>query len=123
MNGSNSWVKSSYPTNILPPNYRVPSGRIKKKRARLLCKKDELVNNGAGTSGGVIGNQRQSSGSQIVVSQAHMVGSQAFGSKVDMVGSQAFGSQTNGIGTQTSSWPWKHGQLSPRRCNNSCSQQ
>nr|GEX72007.1 zinc finger, CCHC-type [Tanacetum cinerariifolium] len=56
----------------------------------------------AGTSGGVFGNQRQSSGSQTVVSQADMVGSQAFGSKVDMVGSQAFGSQTNGIGTQTS---------------------
>nr|GEX04119.1 hypothetical protein [Tanacetum cinerariifolium] len=102
MNGSNSWVKSSCPTNILPLNYRVPSRRLKKKRTKSLCKKDEIVKNGAGTSSGVIGNQRQSSGSQIVVSQAYMVGSQAFGSKVDMVGSQAFGSQTNGIGTQTS---------------------
>nr|GEV38853.1 hypothetical protein [Tanacetum cinerariifolium] len=41
----------------------------------------------AGTSGGVFGNQGQSSGSQAVVSQADMVGSQEFGSQADMVGS------------------------------------
>nr|GEW87138.1 hypothetical protein [Tanacetum cinerariifolium] len=101
MNGSNSWVKSSYPTIILQPNYRVPIGRPKKKRTKSLCEKDENVKNG-GTLGGVFGNQRQSSRSRIVVSQADMEGSQAFGSKVDMVGCQAFGSQSNGIGTQTS---------------------
>nr|GEX04117.1 callose synthase 5 [Tanacetum cinerariifolium] len=96
MNGSNNWVKSSCPTTILPPSYCVPIGRPKKKRTRSLCEKDEMIKNGAGTSCGVFGNQRQSSESQIVVSQADMVGSQSFGSKVDMVGSQAFGSQTNG---------------------------
>nr|GEV05367.1 hypothetical protein [Tanacetum cinerariifolium] len=99
MNGCNSVVKSSCPTTILQPNYRVPIGRPKKKRARSLCEKDELVKNGKLSKKG---RTRQSSGSQIVVSQADMVGSQAFGSQVDMVGSKAFGSQTNGIRTQIS---------------------
>nr|GEV22883.1 retrovirus-related Pol polyprotein from transposon TNT 1-94 [Tanacetum cinerariifolium] len=109
MNVSNSWVKSSCPTTILPPNYRVPIERPKKKRARSLCDEDEIVkngklskkrrtvtcqscghlgqnkltfkgyeklsSNGARTSGGVFGNKRQSSGSQIVVSQADLMGS------------------------------------------------
>nr|GEZ67672.1 hypothetical protein [Tanacetum cinerariifolium] len=41
MNCSNSWVKSSCPTTILPPNYLVPIGRPKKKRTISLCEKDE----------------------------------------------------------------------------------
>nr|GEV45806.1 hypothetical protein [Tanacetum cinerariifolium] len=59
-------------------------------------------NGGAGTSGGMFGNQRKASGSQAGVSQADMVGSQAFGSQTNMVGSQAFGSQEIGIETETS---------------------
>nr|GEU49614.1 nucleic acid-binding, OB-fold [Tanacetum cinerariifolium] len=130
INGSNNWVRSLCPTNILPPNYRVPIGRPKKKRTRSLCEKNKMVMNGAGTSGGVFGNQRQTSGSQSGVSQVDMVGAgtlggvfgnqrqtsgsqagvsqvdmvgrQSFGSQADMVGSQAFGSEANGIRTQTS---------------------
>ncbi|GJS33644.1 hypothetical protein Tco_0532026 [Tanacetum coccineum] len=98
INGSNNWVKTPCPTTILPPSYCVPIGRPKKKRARSLCEKDEMVKNGN------VSKKEDCDMpvlSQAVVSQADMVGSQAFGSQVDMVGSQAFGSQENGIRTQT----------------------
>ncbi|GJV85713.1 hypothetical protein Tco_1525611 [Tanacetum coccineum] len=122
INDSNNWVKSPCPTTILPPNYRVPIGRPKKKRTRSLCEKDEMVKNGAGTLGGMFGNQGQASGSQAGVSQADMVGSQAFGSQADMVGSQSFDSQANGIGTQTSmAGSGNRVNSDPRRCNKSCS--
>nr|GEW27357.1 hypothetical protein [Tanacetum cinerariifolium]GEW40399.1 hypothetical protein [Tanacetum cinerariifolium] len=83
-------VQSSCPTTILPPNYRVPIEKPKKKRTRSLCEKDEMVKNGADTSGGVFDNQGQASESQAWVNQA------------DLVESQAFGSQANRVRTQTS---------------------